>query len=141
MLQDSGEKLFVCSGMMLNEKHEALFVQRGLKGDRPDLWELPGGKVQERETYGSALVREWEEELGVQVEVVGTICTVDLHLEVPFTCRISHVRHVSGSFRLLADQQNVRWETPLYAVQKIACMPSFYVGYKYITSYIERHFR
>ena len=35
----------------------------------PDLWELPGGKVERGESDRAALVREIEEELGVRIRV------------------------------------------------------------------------
>lgn len=39
----------------------------------PDLWELPGGKVERDEEQQVALAREIEEELGVTVQVDGLI--------------------------------------------------------------------
>jgi 8-oxo-dGTP diphosphatase len=36
----------------------------------PDIWELPGGKVMPGESLQEALVREWNEELGLPIVVV-----------------------------------------------------------------------
>jgi 8-oxo-dGTP diphosphatase len=41
--------------------------------DQQTQWELPGGKVEEGELAESAAVRELEEELGVQVQLVKTL--------------------------------------------------------------------
>ena len=48
-------------------------------------WEFPGGKIEEGETYENALIREFKEELSVQIEVY------DLIKEISFVkdrCRI-----------------------------------------------------
>jgi 8-oxo-dGTP pyrophosphatase MutT (NUDIX family) len=39
------------------------------RADWPDVWDLPGGHVDDRESIAEALVRELAEELGVQVEL------------------------------------------------------------------------
>ena len=44
-----------------------LLVRRPEGGACPGLWEFPGGKVEPGETPFAALVREWQEELGVTV--------------------------------------------------------------------------
>jgi 8-oxo-dGTP diphosphatase len=49
-------------------KGDKIFVARRLpSGDLGNKWEFPGGKVEEGETDGEALVREYGEEFGVEV--------------------------------------------------------------------------
>ena len=48
-----------------------LVVQRRLGGSQSLKWEFPGGKVEPPETPAQAVVREWWEELGLQVVVSG----------------------------------------------------------------------
>lgn len=46
-----------------------LVQQRLPTGSRPNLWEFPGGKVEQGETDQAALARECQEELDVQLTV------------------------------------------------------------------------
>ncbi len=56
-----------------------MLLSRRKKGTHlADRWEFPGGKVEAGEDPRAALVRELEEELGIQV-VVGDIAEVTFH--------------------------------------------------------------
>lgn len=45
-------------------------ARRGLSGALPGMWEFPGGKVEQDESFHEALVREIDEELGCEVSVL-----------------------------------------------------------------------
>jgi 8-oxo-dGTP diphosphatase len=49
------------------EGDKILIARRLPTGDLGNKWEFPGGKVEEGETDGEALVREYDEEFGVAV--------------------------------------------------------------------------
>lgn len=61
---------------VLVQKDKVLATQRGY-GEHAGAWEFPGGKVEPGETQPQALVREMEEELGVQVDVQAFLHTVE----------------------------------------------------------------
>jgi len=56
--------LLVVAGIFVREGR-VLLARRPAGGRYPGLWELPGGKVDPDESPEDALVREWEEEIGV----------------------------------------------------------------------------
>ena len=60
--------LFVVAAALIAEDGRVLVQQRAPHRSMPGLWEFPGGKVEAGETPEAALVRELEEELGVQLD-------------------------------------------------------------------------
>jgi ADP-ribose pyrophosphatase YjhB (NUDIX family) len=58
------------------ERDEALLLARH-HSRRGQFWCLPGGRVEEGETYAQAAVRELREEAAVQVELDGVILILD----------------------------------------------------------------
>lgn len=61
-------------GIIKNENDEILIVKRHPKSKTdPDMWELPGGKVEKGEFFADALIREIKEETNLDV-AVGDFC-------------------------------------------------------------------
>ena len=57
-------------GIIKNENDEILILKRHPKSrTNPEMWELPGGKVEKGEFFDDALVREIKEETDLDVEV------------------------------------------------------------------------
>ena len=57
-------------GIIKNNANEILIVKRHPKSRTdPEMWELPGGKVENGEFFADALVREIKEETDLDVEV------------------------------------------------------------------------
>ncbi|WP_342320958.1 pyrimidine (deoxy)nucleoside triphosphate diphosphatase [Kosakonia sp. BYX6] len=67
---------------IIEREGNILLAQRPPHADQPGLWEFAGGKVEAGETQPQALVRELQEELGIEV--------------VPARYVASHQREVSG---------------------------------------------
>ena len=66
-----------------------LIANRSFEANSLGLWEFPGGKVEEKETFVSALIREIEEELSLKIQVGDKITSIDLkasdkHLSVHY---------------------------------------------------------
>lgn len=61
-------------GIIKNDSDEILIVKRHPKSRTdPEMWELPGGKVEKGEHFADALVREIKEETNLDVNV-GDFC-------------------------------------------------------------------
>jgi 8-oxo-dGTP diphosphatase len=61
------ETSFVVAGVLLNEGRVLLCHRSPSRVWYPDVWDLPGGHVEDSETAEDALVRELAEEIGVRV--------------------------------------------------------------------------
>ena len=55
-----------------------LIANRSFEANSSGLWEFPGGKVEEKESFVSALKREIEEELSLKIQVGDKINSIDL---------------------------------------------------------------
>ena len=57
-------------GIIKNDNDEILIVKRHPKSRTdPEMWELPGGKVEKGEFFADALIREIKEEVNLDVKV------------------------------------------------------------------------
>ena len=60
--------MLVVAGALQGEDGRWLMHRRALHKQHGGLWEFPGGKVETGESLASALCRELEEELGIEVD-------------------------------------------------------------------------
>lgn len=69
----------VVAAIVENEEHETLCALRSPNMTMPNMWEFPGGKVEENEDIYSALEREIEEELGCRIVTSGVVYNENIH--------------------------------------------------------------
>ena len=87
--------ILVAAAALINEKGEILLAQRPEGKSMAGLWEFPGGKLDPGETPEFALMRELEEELGIETRpgcyypiAFASHSYDDFHLLMPlFACR------------------------------------------------------
>ena len=71
--------IHVVAGVITDVRGRVLLARRGEDSDLAGLWEFPGGKREPGETSEAALVRELQEELGIDVEVGEALIEVPQH--------------------------------------------------------------
>jgi A/G-specific adenine glycosylase len=88
----------VTCGVIWDDRGQLLITQRHAGGMLGGLWEFPGGKQEPGETLEACLVREIEEELGIQIAVGAKLVAVPhtyTHLKI--TLHAYECRWVSGT--------------------------------------------
>lgn len=98
------------------DKDRYLAVERP-KGTRmAGLWEFPGGKIEPGESREQALVRELEEELGIQCTDIEWWCDVaHAYEDFPVHVHFFHVRSFTGSVQPMEGQE-MKWVLPQEAM-------------------------
>ncbi|MEN9231044.1 MAG: A/G-specific adenine glycosylase [Thermostichus sp. DG02_5_bins_236] len=91
---------------------EILIDQRLETSMLSGLWEFPGGKIEPGETAAECVVREVKEEIGIDIEVVTELATIE-HAYTHFTITLIAFicRYLGGEARALQCTE-VRWVSP-----------------------------
>jgi mutator protein MutT len=103
----------VVIGICSNKDGKYLVAKRLSEDNFGDLWEFPGGKVEEGESQRTALKREWQEELGVDINITRKLATL-YGLKGSQTSRAINmhlyaVRILSGNKPLPLASQEIKW--------------------------------
>ena len=61
------KRIEVAVGIVFNQKNQVLVGQRVVKDQYFEKWEFPGGKLEKGESAKQALIREFKEEVGIDV--------------------------------------------------------------------------
>lgn len=94
-----------------NSECEILIAKRQVNVDQPDLWELPGGKIEENETPWDAVIREVKEEVDLTVLQLTQVLTFTHEYPekiIDFT--VFQITEYAGE-AIGAENQEVRWVT------------------------------
>lgn len=76
----------VACGIMYDNHNRVLLGKRHSKGPYPNIWEFPGGKLENRETIEECLQREWLEELNLSIVIDTKLVTFVSVTEKNTTC-------------------------------------------------------
>lgn len=101
----------VVVGVVCNAQDEVLIALRPAHVVQSGLWEFPGGKVEPGESLENALIREFQEEVGITVTDSAFLLEVRKTFVEKSTILILH------TFRILAfhgepygrEKQEIRW--------------------------------
>lgn len=103
---------------------------------RPEMWEYPGGKIDPGEDGRTALVREWREELNIDITIGMMIGQVSLDVEVPLVWTLYVVRCVDPSPMTNRAHSALAWIDPLEAVKSLPCTPTTYLIYPHVRDFL-----
>ena len=101
----------VAAGVIMKGQ-QLLIAQRPAEGMLGGMWEFPGGKQEEGETLEECLVREIREELGIEIETVERLTSVE-HAFSHFSITLHAIaaRYISGQPQTLGCA-DWRWIAP-----------------------------
>lgn len=91
------KQLNIAAGIIRNSQNEIFITQRPLGTHMGGFWEFPGGKLEQSETPEQALIRELNEEVGIDV----TDCQMFKQVEHEFDDR-----HIRLYFFLVTEWEN-----------------------------------
>lgn len=95
--------------VIINDQNEVLIDRRLEGGSFGGLWEFPGGKLELGETVEECIMREVEEEIGIQIRVTESLITIDhSYPQVQLTLYVYLCRHLAGEPQTIACEE-VRW--------------------------------
>ena len=125
----------VTCGVIRNDNEEILVVQRGAKSDHPGKWEFPGGKVEEGESDEDCLIREIDEELGMDIIICAKLPEVyyDYGFKqiklVPFVCDTLDEKPS------LTEHKDYRWTSAQELMGIEFCEADIKVAEHYLSKY------
>lgn len=98
-------------GIIRNSDGEILIVKRHPKSKTdPEMWELPGGKVEKGEHFADALVREIKEETNLDVNV-GDFCEA-IQNDYPHKRTVQlmmYLDDIDGSVEISDEHTQFKW--------------------------------
>ena len=98
-------------GIIKNDKNEILIVKRHPKSRTdPEMWELPGGKVESGEFFVDALVREIKEETNLDVKV-GDFCEAiqNDYMHKRTVQIMMYITDITGEVKISDEHTNWMW--------------------------------
>lgn len=97
--------------LILIQDEKVLVAQRPAKDRLAFKWEFPGGKIEKGESPEAALIREIQEELGLEIEEISHYMTTE-YLEPPVPVRLHAYQAKSkGGIPRSKVHQQIRWVT------------------------------
>lgn len=102
----------VAVGVILDPEGKVLITRRAPQAHQGDLWEFPGGKVEEGESLRAALARELREELGIAIGRTSALLEIHHNYgDKSVLLDVHLVWEYSGEARALEDQP-MAWVKP-----------------------------
>jgi len=115
--------IHVVGAAICNKQGDVLCALRGPNMSLPNVWEFPGGKVEEGEDPEAALVREIHEELGCTISIVKLLADVFYEYEHAIVhLRTYEARLIDGEPQA-REHAELRW-VPLSQLRALGWAPA-----------------
>ena len=99
----------VVGAIIENENREILCALRGPEMTLPNYWEFPGGKIEEGESKEEALIREIDEELGCQIEVLQHVDDTTYEYEKVIVRLETYLSRIISGTPKISEHAEIKW--------------------------------
>lgn len=104
----------ISSSIIINKKGQLLILRRSSKSKHYiNYWQLPEGKVEDGETPDFAMVRELEEELGMQAKKISLKSVIPVKITLDgveyVIIRLVYNAQMNGEIELSKDHDRIKW--------------------------------
>ncbi|WP_243387343.1 (deoxy)nucleoside triphosphate pyrophosphohydrolase [Bacillus kexueae] len=113
----------VVAAVIFNHKNEVLCALRSSKMSLPNLWEFPGGKIEQGENPKEALVREIREELGCTVKVYEKIKEVHHEYENFIVNLLTYKTTIIQDTPIAKEHAELKW-VPTHKLNTLKWAPA-----------------
>ena len=97
----------VVVALVIDSERRILIARRALNLFCGGLWEFPGGKIVDGETYSSALARELKEEL--DIDTLSSVYLGEVHDDNFLVLYVYYVDNYRGTACICEDQIGMLW--------------------------------
>ncbi|WP_010288600.1 (deoxy)nucleoside triphosphate pyrophosphohydrolase [Kurthia massiliensis] len=99
----------VVGAVIENEQQQILCAQRSATMSLANLWEFPGGKIEQQETPQQALKREIMEELSCTIDVFNQVADVTHEYENVIVRLETYMAKVVADEPIASEHAQIRW--------------------------------
>jgi 8-oxo-dGTP diphosphatase len=100
----------VVAAIIENKEREILCALRSPNMTMPNMWEFPGGKVEENEDIYSALEREIKEELGCRIVTSGAVYNENIHEYEAFIIHLISIKcRIAAGTPIPSEHSKLIW--------------------------------
>lgn len=97
-------------------KDGKIFITRRGYGEFKDMWEFPGGKLEQGETGEKAIIREIKEELDADIVIDKFLCTIDYDYEKFHLTMHNYICHLANDHIVLKEHEDAKYVSALELV-------------------------
>lgn len=102
-------KIINVVGAAIIDKGKLYTVQRNAHKSLPGMWEFPGGKIESGETKEEALIREVQEELTTDIEIIDFVNTAEYSYVFGHVILSVYLAKITNGQLTLSEHQAEKW--------------------------------